>query len=284
MMDLLRLCRLYYSIPMALTFTLTVYYARGGQMEDQWWPLALATVALGMVIAAAYVLNDVLDIFVDRINAPKRPLAANRVSRKAATILAICLGLIGILLGCYGAALVWRLWFGYTLSTVVVGLLFYDLFSKRLGIGKQWFVATLMTCIYPLALAQADGARGSRAWPLLTFAIWMFVSTYAFELLKDLRDREGDAQAMGKLNLIQRYPLFWQKVASALIVTGGIALMVAMRLGMGTIYALGVFACLIPTIIFVIRVTDIQKKIRLLYMEFILVGILTTLDVIVYGF
>ena len=60
--------------------------------------------------------------------------------------------------------------------------------------------------------------------------------------------------------------------------------MVAMRLGMGTIYALGVFACLIPTIIFVIRVTDIQKKIRLLYIEFILVGILTTLDVIVYGF
>lgn len=253
-------------------------------MEEQWWPLALATIALGMVIAGAYVLNDVFDVLVDRINAPHRPIANNRISRKTATILAICLWITGISLGWYGAVLAGHLWFGYTLSGVAVGLFLYDVFSKRLGVAKQLLVAILMTCIYPLALAQADGAQGSRAWALFTFAVWMFLSTHAFELLKDLRDCKGDAQVLGRKNIVHRYPLFWKNVSSVLVVMGGISLMIAMGLGMRAIYALGVFICLIPTIIFVMRVTKIENKIRLLYIEFVLVGILTTLDVIVYGF
>ncbi|MBN1555129.1 MAG: UbiA family prenyltransferase [Phycisphaerae bacterium] len=274
-----RLCRLHYSVPMALTFLLTVYYARGGEMGDVWPVAWTATAALGLLISGAYVLNDAADVEFDRLGAPDRPIPAGQVSGTAATVVGLGLWVLGVAVGSFvGSAA-----FPPVFWTVAMGLLLYDAFSKRLGVGKQWMVAMLMTSLYPLAIGFSGGAWGSRAWTLLPFSVWMFLSSYAFELLRDIRDRKTDAQVLRRKNRVQRRPRTWLFVASWLILLGAAALVGPVFLGCRTLYAAGLPVVLIVAIWAAVR-RHYEPKIKLLYVEFVLVGVLATLDVIVYGF
>ena len=183
----LRLCRAYYAVPMALPFLLTVAYA-GGVGAAMTGSAAAGTAALALVIAAAYVLNDVADVGVDRLNAPRRPLPAGRVRRDGAAVLGGLLMAGGLALG-----LAARPGFAAALAAVSAGLVAYDWTSKRLGPAKPLVVAALTTSLYPLALAQAGGAGGPRAPTLAVFPAWMFLTAWGYELLKDIRDAAGDA-------------------------------------------------------------------------------------------
>ena len=155
---LLSLCRLFYIVPIALTYLLTVYYARGGRMAGRWIGGGLSTAALALVLAGCYVLNDVFDIAADRVNDPKRAIASGAVPRRVAAVFGVVLTIAGLVL-----AAMCRPAFLGALIGVAVGLAIYNATSKRLGPAKQAAVATLMICIYPLAVAQADGAQGPRA-------------------------------------------------------------------------------------------------------------------------
>jgi geranylgeranylglycerol-phosphate geranylgeranyltransferase len=276
MIDLLRLCRLYYAIPMALTYVLTVYYARGGEMAGQWAETLRSGAALALIIAAAYVLNDVCDVAVDHVNAPQRPLASGRVRRKTAAILAALLALTGAGLGTTA-----RPAFLLVLLAVAAGLAVYDVFSKRLGIAKQIVVAALMTSIYPLALAQAGGATGRRAWTLAVFPAWMFLTALGYELLKDIRDVPGDQAVIESPNLVQRNPLRWRAVANSAIIVGGLLLIGPRFLGCGQVYtavAAGAIGVAVGS-----KALAPRAAIRAVYTECVIVGIAATLDVIVAG-
>lgn len=278
MTGLLRLCRWYYSLPMALTFALTVVYASAGEVEGV--SLLFATVGLSLVIAAGYTLNDVLDFRVDAYNAPRRPIPAGLVSRRLALAWSAALFWGGLLM----AAGSQRWGYLAVLAMVALGLVAYNATSKRLGIGKQLFVATLMTSLYPMALAFAGGARGPRAWSLLPFAGWMFLSSWGYEIIKDIRDRKGDAAVAQRRSAVHRHPRTWMDVASWLTLLGGLLLPLAGVFGMGWIYILGSFVVLLPLAIFAARARILWRKIHLIYAEFVCVGLLATLDVIVYGF
>ncbi|MBN1943776.1 MAG: UbiA family prenyltransferase [Phycisphaerae bacterium] len=274
-----RLCRPFYSVPMALTFTLTVYYARGGVMADVWPATWLATTALLLLIAGAYALNDAADVEFDRLGAPERPIPAGEASRTGATILGLGLWVFGVALGSFvGPAA-----FPPVLWAVAMGLLLYDAFSKHLGVGKQWAVAILMTSLYPLAITFAGGATGSRARTLLPFAGWMFLSAYAGELLRDIRDRKSDAQVIGRRNWVQHRPRTWLYVASWLILLGAAVLVAPAFLGCRLMYVAGL-PVVLAVAVWAALVRHYEPKLKLLYLEFVLVGVLTTLDVIVYGF
>ncbi len=277
MIDLLRLCRLYYAVPMALAYTLTVYYARGGQVDGFWPQIELSTAALALVIAAAYVLNDVWDCAVDRRAALDRPIAAGRTSRRAGAIWGSGLLLAGLALG-----VLCRWQFLAALATVAVALVLYDLLSKRLGVGKQLLVAALQTSIYPLALAEAGGAVGRRAGSLAIFPIWLFLTSFGYEVLKDLRDRTTDPPLAGGTTAIQRRPDRWRMIAAAAIL-GAVPLLVGPYLtGCGWVYlaiaATGAGLALASVFL------PVRWAIRCVYAECFMVGLAATVDVIVFGF
>lgn len=276
MIDLLRLCRFYYALPMALAYALTVYYARGGQIGGFRPQIALSTAALALVIAAAYVLNDVWDYEVDRRAARDRPIAAGRTSRRAGGAWGGCLMAAGLALG---AACRWQ--FLAALAAVAATLVFYDLMSKRLGAAKQLLVAALMTSIYPLALAESDGAVGSRAGSLAIFPIWLFLTAFGYEILKDLRDRAADPPVAGRETAIQRRPRLWRTIAGTTIL-GAVPLLVGPFLtGCGWVYlaiaAVGAAAALASVFL------PIRWAIRCVYAECFIVGLAATADVIVLG-
>lgn len=278
MLSYLRLCRPYYALPMSLTFLLTVAYA-GGPGAALTGSAAAATAALALVIAAAYVLNDVADVTVDRLNAPDRPLAAGRVRRGRAAGLGGLLMAGGLALGLAGGA-----GFAAALAAVAGGLLAYDVTSKRLGWAKPVVVAALMTSIYPLALAQAGGAAGPRAASLAVFPAWMFLTAWGYELLKDIRDAGGDLSADPRSRFSRRLvqnPARWPAAAGAAILLGAALLVVPCWLGCGWVYA-----AMLPLPVGLAGLSawsarrDIRRAIVWTYAETVAVGLAATADLV----
>ncbi|HOD80167.1 MAG: prenyltransferase [Planctomycetes bacterium ADurb.Bin126] len=224
---------------MALTFWLTVAYA-GGVESAGTVSAAAATAAMAAVIAGAYALNDARDRAVDQRNAPRRPVAAGRVSPVAAAA-----GGLLLMAGGLAGAAVWARWaFAASLAGLAGALVVYDLTSKRLGPLKQAAVAALMTAIYPLALAQAGRLAGPRAASLAAFPVWMFLTAWGYELLKDIRDASGDLRAAPDDSGAARFAATllrdasrWRTIAGAAILVGAAALAPPAWLGCGWLYA-----------------------------------------------
>ncbi|MBP7934394.1 MAG: UbiA family prenyltransferase [Phycisphaerae bacterium] len=275
MIDLLRLCRLYYAVPMGLTFTLTVCYAQGAAQAMASASTVLATLALILVLAGAYIINDVCDLPVDRINAPHRSLASDKVHPRTAAKLAVALLAAAML-----SAAFCRPPFMLALGVVAIGLVVYNLWSKRLGIGKQLLVAALMTCIYPLSLAQAGGATSRRAWTLAVFPVWMFLSSFGYEILKDLRDLEGDL-AIHIPTWLSRRPQRARRVAQIALLAGAAVLPAPYGLGCGGIY-LAVVTLAIAAAIAATQL-PVRRAINAVYLEFVIVGIAATTDLVAGG-
>jgi len=276
MIDLLRLCRLYYSIPMSLAYALTVYYTLAGAVTGHWPGIIFSTAALALVISAAYVINDVHDRHIDRINSPMRPIAAGRIKPKIAVIWGALLLLTGMVL-----AALCRWQYLVALSLVAVGLIFYDLFSKRLGIGKQLLVAVLMTSIYPLAFAQAGELSGSRAMTLTIFPIWLFLTSFGYEGLKDIRDIPGDKAMAAELTWIQRHPRLGRNLSMTAIVAGATVLIGPYLLGCGWVYMVIVSLAILVAVMAAFQCT--QRALMFVYLECVVVGIAATADVVVLG-
>ena len=275
MIGLLRLCRLYYTVPFSLGYLLILFYSLGGRMEGRWAGAAVSTLALGLVIAAGYVLNDLFDVAVDRENAPHRPLVSGEVSRRTAILSGAALLAAGLALA---ASCRWQ--FAAGLGAVAGALVLYDLFSKRLGRAKQLAVAALMVSLYPLAFAQAGGVSGPRAASLATFPVWLFLTTFGYEVLKDLRDAAGDARVEGS-NALHRNPKRWRLVASVAIAGATPIALLPYWQGCHGVYlaiaGVGIAAG-IASVLF-----DTRRAIAATYADVVLVASAATADVIVHG-
>lgn len=273
-MGMIRLCRLYYAIPMSLAYLLTVYYARGGTFEATLNLDVLSAGALAVVIAASYVLNDYFDRHVDFLNSSRRPIPAGLVSPRAAAWLGAGLLAAGLAMG---AMCCWR--FAFALTVVAMALVIYDAFSKRMGLLKPLLVGALMTSIYPLAIAQAGGATGWRVATLTVFPVWLFLTAFGYEVLKDIRDRRGDPAVAGRVTLTQRSPRAMRIVAGLAIGLAALLLVGPYLLGCGGVYmavasisiGLGLWGAVAP----------IKRAIPLVYAECFIVGIAATADVLV---
>lgn len=161
------------------------------------------------------------------------------------------------------------------LSVVVAVLILYDLFSKRMGIGKQLLVAALMTSIYPLAFAQAGGATGGRAGTLAIFPVWMFLTSFGYEGLKDVRDITGDRSVSDIPTWIQRHPVLGRRISLAAVLVG------PYFAGCGWVYL--AVASVVMLVAMVTVLVPAPWTLTMIYVECVLVGIAATADLIVRG-
>ncbi|MFC1525309.1 geranylgeranylglycerol-phosphate geranylgeranyltransferase [Candidatus Latescibacterota bacterium] len=144
--------------------------------------LALATLSAALLTGAGNAYNDLLDLDIDRVNRPHRPLPSGRVSPHAARREAVTLGAIGL-------ALAWWLGpiCGVMASTVALGLVAYSHWLKRAGLAGNVVVSSLAAAAFPYG-ALAMGALG-RSWVPAGFA---FLYHLGREVAKDVEDMEGD--------------------------------------------------------------------------------------------
>ena len=187
MLALLKLMRLYYSVPLAGGFIVIVCYLTGCEVRGIVDRLGLSFFCLLSIISGGYVLNDVCDIETDRINCPWRVLAAGKIRKSTALWWSIVLFAAGLAFGWLcGPA------FFVGISAVAGFMVFYDRFSKRMGVFKDVLAAILTSSLYPLALTLAEPVGTPRLKVLLIHPVWLFLSALGYEMLKDIRDIKGD--------------------------------------------------------------------------------------------
>lgn len=148
---------------------------------EVWW----AAFSAALIAGAGNVFNDVADLEIDRINRPRRPLPAGRLSRGAARVESLLLALAGAALA---------LWLGPVMGAIALAiillLLLYNLWLKRSALWGNLLVSAVAAAAFPYG-ALTTGDLG-RSWIPAGFA---FLFHLGRELVKDLEDVEGDRAA-----------------------------------------------------------------------------------------
>jgi len=138
------------------------------------------------ISSSSMVLNDIVDVEIDRVNRRNRPLVTGVVTVAEAYVLYAVTSLLGVFtsmaLGIEAMLLTVGAWL---LGTV------YDLWGKVSGFPGNVMVALATSLPFPFAMAILD------AWEPTSIVFWMmvFLSVLGREIAKDIIDIEGDRKA-----------------------------------------------------------------------------------------
>ncbi len=175
---LYKLSRPLTSLTGALMVVLGGYVARTGEWGNIW----LAAVATVFISASANAWNDYLDIEIDRINQPKRPLPAGLITPKQAVAFSAILSLIAIILTAFigGTALI--------IAVLSIALLY--VYSWRLK--STVLIGNMLVATISGLSAIFGGIAAGNIQPSLWLAATIFIGILGREILKTLADYEGD--------------------------------------------------------------------------------------------
>lgn len=142
----------------------------------------LACFSGGIIAAAANVINDYYDIEIDKINKPKRPIAAGIITPGEGLIYSLVLFGLGMILGYFVN------WQAFLISAFSAVLLF--LYSFRLKRTVLW--GNLMVSLITALAFIYGGVAVNRLSYALIPAIFSFFYHLGREIIKDIEDIKGD--------------------------------------------------------------------------------------------
>jgi geranylgeranylglycerol-phosphate geranylgeranyltransferase len=229
----------------------------GGSIPATIWAyLILAGVSTACITAAGNVLNDILDLEIDRTNHPDRPLVTGAVSVDTAKVLVIGLffaGLFLVLPVIAAAPLV-----GVILGFAVVALLGYEFLLKAQG-----FVGNLVVAFLTAMVFLYGGAAAGNAALLLPFAGMAFLATLSREVIKDMEDVKGD---VGRTTLPMAYGLPYSAgVARASVVAAVVLSAVPLAWFVSSVSTAGiayVVIVLLADIVFAVSVLYLPQRLH----------------------
>jgi geranylgeranylglycerol-phosphate geranylgeranyltransferase len=170
----------------------------------------LACISGGLIAAGANTINDYFDLEIDRINKPKRPLVAGKLSSSQAVIIALFEFAVGSLLALFIGFLAFIIAFSISLL-----LFLYSYRLKRLPLIGNLAVSfsTGMAFIY-------GGIAVHRVVETLIPAIFAFFYHFGREIIKDIQDREGDTSEKART-----FPIIYGNRLSLILTTLNFALL-----------------------------------------------------------
>ena len=208
--------------------------AYGEQMP--WYILLLLEIAVILIAAGGYVINDYFDVKIDRINRPDAVIVTRTISKPAAMRLSICLSAAGTACGILEAILLRSMTIGI-LFIIVPGLLwFYSSSYKRLFMIGNLTIA-LLAAVTPMLVAMTNVAilqlRFETILPYISlphdlyawlggFALFAFLLTWIREIIKDMQDQMGDRELE-----CHSMPVVWGDLWTKVFVTALIILTLA---------------------------------------------------------
>lgn len=181
----------------------TTYGIQFSMDELHFFLLVLSTV---MICAGGYIINDYFDQSIDKVNKPEKVfIGANAIAPNTAFSVYMILSFIGLGIGVYLSLRIdfWKLITVYVLAIAI--LYFYSASFKRMPLVGNFMVAllsgisVLMVFLYEPHLYQYARPgdyyiAGICTRFIITLAVFAFALTMVREIIKDLQDKEGDAQ------------------------------------------------------------------------------------------
>jgi len=147
-----------------------------------WGNIFLAGLATMLISAAANAWNDCLDVEIDRVNKPKRPLPSGKVSLRTARWFSFILAGLSLLVATF---INWPAFLIALLSNIT--LYIYSLRLKSTVLLGNATVATISALS-----AVFGGVAAGNVVPTLWLALIIFLGIMGREVLKTMADYEGD--------------------------------------------------------------------------------------------
>ena len=198
--------------------------------------LVLTALAIVLIAAGGYVINDYFDLKIDRINRPDSVIVGQSISKPTAMRLSVGLSAAGVVCGIICAILLRSMTIGI-IYAIVPGLLwFYSASYKRLLLIGNLTIA-LLAALTPMMVAMTNVAllqvRYAAILPYTTlehelygwlggFALFAFLLTWIREIIKDMQDQMGDREFE-----CHTLPIVWGERWTKIIVTGLVVLTIA---------------------------------------------------------
>ncbi|MHA1946112.1 MAG: UbiA family prenyltransferase [Candidatus Hodarchaeales archaeon] len=149
------------------------------------WDILLLATGTGFIVSASTnTINDILDIEIDKLEKPNRPLPEGRITIQQAWYVFASETILGLILSFFLSPYS----FALTGFVSVISILY----SFRL---KNYFLFKNVLTAFGIASAYLVGvfATGeSIPTPILLFFFQIFITVTAFELHKDIADIDGD--------------------------------------------------------------------------------------------
>jgi geranylgeranylglycerol-phosphate geranylgeranyltransferase len=180
--------RLVRPVNCVITFVSVLVGAWVGQSISWNWALASAAGIAFFICAFGNILNDLMDIGIDRINNPNRPLVSGKARKNIALIIVIVIGIAALIAAFF---LGWKVFI--LVGATIAGLILYAMFLKKTVIGN-FLVAVLA------GLSFALGGLISANWHCVIPFIFALFIHVPREIIKDVLDIEGD-RAAGAVSL-----------------------------------------------------------------------------------
>ena len=166
-------------------------------------PTIITLIAITTILATAsgYVINDIIDIDIDKINRPDRPLASGKISlRKARRLYWVLLGT-----GFAGSIVLW-LWLEHLIYPIFFLFCAYLMFFYSKRWKGSYFIGNLVVAILCaasiLVVLAPDwnnpwlGSEGIHSLTAIIVLAWFgFAATLYREMVKDIEDMDGDQKA-----------------------------------------------------------------------------------------
>lgn len=168
-------------------------------------PLIAAGLVGFMVCAFGNLVNDIKDLEIDRINNPERPLPSGRVSRRAASVMAVISLIVGVL-----GSIPLGIFPFFIVITAALLLFAYSAYIKR-TLASNFLVALIAGMSFLLG-----GIVVHNALCVIPFIFSIFIHVPR-EIVKDVMDMEGDKTAGIKTIPIVAGPITAYNISSIVL-------------------------------------------------------------------
>jgi 4-hydroxybenzoate polyprenyltransferase len=172
------------------------------------WQFSLLVLATLFIAAGGYVINDVLDIELDRINKPAKRVIGKQISEVTGNKLHTNLTAVGVIIGLIFSYLSENIFLGVIFIIIATALFYYSFKYKYMLVAGNLVVAILAAMVvliywlFEFYNLKSQPEYFITASPyfyqlnrfVLAFAMFAFLTTFIREIIKDAQDVEGDAR------------------------------------------------------------------------------------------
>lgn len=168
----------------ALSGCIAVFLSAYVSEATQWWPVIMAAITVFLITASTNAWNDYIDIEIDRINKPDRPLPAGLLKPRGVLIFSI----LGSILSLVIAAFINQPAFLIALGSNILLYLYSWKLKCTVLVGNATVGTIVALCFI------FGGVAAGNVHPTLMLAVAVFFAMMGREILLTMVDYKGDLQ------------------------------------------------------------------------------------------
>ncbi len=163
--------------------------------------MALLVISTVCIAAGGYIINDIYDVNIDKINKPEKVLIGEKITEQSANRLYIILNVIGVGIGFYLANMIGKPAFSALFIITSALLYLYASYLKGVLLVGNLIVSAIVAFsliivplfdLLPAITEQNQGTQSVIFSIILDYSLFAFLINFIREIVKDIQDINGD--------------------------------------------------------------------------------------------